>query len=91
MELEIIKNEAHEIEFVMKGNRHTFPNLLRSRLLENSDVDFVAYKLLHPLDDDCRFIVKTKKSGAKKALLDASKKLDADLSDLKKALEKNLK
>ena len=91
MELKVLKNDAHEIEFVMKGQRHTYPQLLRQRLLEDSDVSFVAYKLAHPLDDDCRFILKTKGKSAKKALEDAVKQIDKDLDSLKEAIEKKLK
>jgi DNA-directed RNA polymerase subunit L len=91
MELKILKNEPHELEFVMKDQRHTYPQILRERLLEDSDVSFVAYKLLHPLDNDCHFIVKTKGKGAKKALEEAAKQIDKDLDSLKDVIEKKLK
>ncbi len=91
MELKVLKNEAHEIEFLMKGQRHTYPQLLRQRLLEDSDVSFVAYKLPHPLDNDCRFILKTKGKSAKKALEDAVKKIGKDLDAFQEGIEKRLK
>src|SRR3989344_1966529 len=79
MELEVIKKDAHELEFVIKDNRHTFPSLLRDRLLSDSAVTFAAYKLSHPMDPDCRFIVKTKGKTAEKALLDACKRIEDDV------------
>ena len=91
MELKILKNEKDEIEFIMKDNRHTFPNLLRSRLLKTSGVSFAAYKLKHPLDNESQFIVKTKGKSAKKALTEATKAIDEDLITLRKTIEKKLK
>lgn len=91
MELKILKNEKDEMEFVMKGNRHTFPNLLRSRLLKTAGVSFVAYKLKHPLDSECQFIVKTKGKTAKKAITEAAESIDEDLSTFRKTIEKKLK
>ena len=35
MELEIIKSDKNSLEFYLEGERHTFPNLLKSRLLED--------------------------------------------------------
>lgn len=91
MEIKVLKNEPSELEFVLKDNRHTFPNLLRSRLLEDASVQFVAYKLVHPMDPDAQFILKTKGKGAKKALEDAAKLIENDLETLKDTLEKKLK
>ena len=87
MQIEVLSEKKNELEFVLKGERHTFPNLLRSALLEDSDVQFAAYKLNHPFDSDSQFIVKTKGKTAKKALSDALKKIDSDLSEFKKAFK----
>jgi DNA-directed RNA polymerase subunit L len=48
MKLEVIKNESDYLEFFIEGERHTLTNLLKEKLSEKSDVDFVAYKLEHP-------------------------------------------
>ena len=91
MDLKVLKNEAHEVEFVLKDNRHTFPALLRSCLLQDNSVVFAAYKLQHPLDSQSQFIVKTKGKSAKKALEDAVKQISKDLEELKEIAEKRLK
>ena len=91
MQLKFLKNEPSELEFVLKDNRHTFPNLLRSRLLDDPAVQFVAYKLNHPMDSDAQFIVRTKGKTAKKALEDAVKQIGKDLEEFKETLEKKLK
>ncbi|MBS3061130.1 MAG: DNA-directed RNA polymerase subunit L [Candidatus Diapherotrites archaeon] len=91
MEIKVLKNESNEIEFVLKDNRHTFPNLLRDRLLQDKSVTFAAYKLMHPLDNEAHIIVKTSGKNAKTALNDAVKQIDEDLEEFEKQLKKALK
>lgn len=91
MELVAVKKEAHEMEFTIKENRHTFASLLRDRLLQDSAVTFAAYKLNHPMDPDCQFIVKTKGKTAEKALMDACKQIESDLDSFEKSLQKTMK
>ncbi|MEW6294848.1 MAG: DNA-directed RNA polymerase subunit L [Candidatus Diapherotrites archaeon] len=91
MEIEIIKDTKNQIEFILKGERYTFPNLLKSKLLEDKDVEFVAFKLEHPMDKDSKFVLKTKEKTARKALSDASKTIMEELGEFKKALKKAVK
>ena len=91
MELVAVKKEAHEMEFIIKENRHTFASLLRDRLLQDSAVTFAAYKLNHPMDPNCQFIVKTKGKTAEKALMDAVKLIETDLDSFEKGLQKAMK
>jgi len=88
MELEVLNSSDNSAEFIIKGERHTFPNLLREALLEDEKVSFAAYSLNHPMDHDCRFIVKTEGKQAKKALSDALKRIDEKLDEFKKEIKK---
>ena len=87
MELDVKKSSANELRFVMKGERHSFPNLLRATLLQDQAVTFAAYTMPHPLGEDCEFIVKTKGKTAKKALSDAVKRIEGQLSEFEKAFK----
>ena len=87
MDIEVKKSTANELHFVMKGERHTFSNLLRETLLQDSSVTFAAYTLPHPLGPDCEFVVKTKGKTAKKALADATKKVEKKLAEFEKAFK----
>ena len=91
MELEVKKAEKNLLEFNIKGERHTLPNLLRSRLLKDSDVTFVSYTLRHPLDKDAEFVLRTGKKDAKKVLLDACSQLTTELKDFEGKLKKAMK
>ncbi|MCX6798680.1 MAG: DNA-directed RNA polymerase subunit L [Candidatus Diapherotrites archaeon] len=91
MELEVKNSKKNELEFVLKGERHTLPNLLRSEMLEDDAVSFVAYKLLHPFDRDSVFIVKTDGKTAKKAVSDALQRIDKQAEEFRKAFKAELK
>jgi DNA-directed RNA polymerase subunit L len=86
MKIEVITQDKEGIEFFITGERHTLPNLLKGKLMEDSDVDFCAYRLDHPLDKRARFVVKGK--SPKKSLENAIKSLKGDIAEFKKAFEK---
>ncbi len=88
MEIDVLENKKNEAEFLIKGERHSFPNLLRSTLLKDSSVEFVSYSLNHPLDKDAKFFLKTKGKTPKKALEDALKSIESDLKSFKNAFLK---
>ena len=85
MELEIFENKKNEAEFLIKEERHSFPNLLKSMLLEDSSVEFVSYSLDHPLGTDAKFVLKTRGKLPRKALEDSLKLVEKDLKAFKKA------
>ena len=87
MDVEVKKSSASELQVVLQGERHTFPNLLRDTLLQDSSVEFAAYILPHPLGDKAEIVVKTKGKNAKKAVADALKKIDKQLSEFEKAFK----
>ena len=91
MEIELIKNNKNMVEFSIKGERHTFSNLLKSRLLEDKSVEFASYLLEHPTDNSAKFILATKGKTPKKALEDAIKKIDDDLSEFEDIIKKAVK
>jgi len=91
MELEVLKSEKNFVEFVMKGERHTLPNLLKAKLMENPDVSFVAHTMRHPLESDSKFVLRTKSKPAIKALQEACDSIEEDLASFGKALKKALK
>ena len=91
MKMEVIRNEKEMAEFRLEGERHAFPNLLRSKLLENKGVEYVSYVLDHPLDRTCRFVIKTAGKTPKKALEEAAKEIEADLEEFGSKIKKAMK
>lgn len=91
MEITVLESKKDSLEFVLKGERHTFTNLLREALLQDPKVEFAAYSLNHPFDKDAKFIVKTEGKTAVKALSDALKLIDSNLGDFEEAVKKAFK
>ena len=91
MELEVLKNEQNHLEFVLKGERHTFPGLLKSKLLNNEAVTFASYVLDHPSDNKAHFVVKTKGVSVKKALSEACDAIEEELKEFEGAVKKAVK
>lgn len=71
IEIKILNYSDDLLEFEIDGETHTLLNPLRMELLNIDGVTFAAYKILHPLFDKARFIVRTDK--AKIKALDALK------------------
>ncbi|MBI4043720.1 MAG: DNA-directed RNA polymerase subunit L [Candidatus Diapherotrites archaeon] len=91
MKVEFLKKQKNFVEFKILGERHTFSSILKQELLNDESVEFAAYKLEHPMDQDCVFVVRTKDKSALKALEDAGKRLQSELKDLKGAMGKAMK
>jgi DNA-directed RNA polymerase subunit L len=91
MEIEVLRKEKNLLEFKIKGERHSLPNLLKAKLIDNKETEFVAYKLNHPLDEDSIFVLRTKKTEPKKVLAEALKEIEKDLTDFSKELKKAFK
>ena len=89
MEIEVLKEEKNLFEFKIKGERHTLPNLLKSKLIDKKEVEFVAYKLDHPSDPDSIFVLRAK--NPRKVLLNALKEIDLELDEFLKAVKKSIK
>lgn len=88
MKMEVIQNEKNTLEFYLLNERHTIANLLKEKLVKNSDVEFCAYKLDHPMEDKSRFIIKTSGKNPKKILEETIKEIKEELEEFKKAFEK---
>ncbi len=91
MELQVLKSEQNHVEFILKGERHTFPGLLKSKLLNNEAVTFASYELQHPFDNQAKFVVKTKGASVKKALTEACDAAEEELKEFEGAVKKALK
>ena len=78
----------NKIKFVADGQTHTLFNALRSALLEDEDVKFVAYRLSHPLKEEVIFVLETKKGSPIEAIKRALQKLRDKMNELKRDLLK---
>ncbi|MBI4210643.1 MAG: DNA-directed RNA polymerase subunit L [Candidatus Diapherotrites archaeon] len=91
MKLTVLKDGKDLVEFVLDGERHTFPGLLKSKLIASKDVQFVSYMLDHPTDKKARFILRTNGRSPKKVLDEAAKEIEGELEDFGKKVKKAIK
>ncbi|PIN85165.1 MAG: hypothetical protein COV47_03680 [Candidatus Diapherotrites archaeon CG11_big_fil_rev_8_21_14_0_20_37_9] len=91
MEIEVIRNEKDFAEFRFKDQKYTYPSLLKEKLLEDKSVEYVSYILDHPADKGARFVLRVKSGSPKKALEAAAKKVEAEIDDIDKKIQKALK
>ncbi len=60
MELKILKNEPKELRVEVKGEGHTFCNIVQEALLRQKLVEFAGYNIPHPLVSHPIIYVRTK-------------------------------
>jgi DNA-directed RNA polymerase subunit L len=88
MKLEIINKDKNFLEFRILGERHSLPNLLRARLSEKKEVEFVSYTLEHPMDNDSVFVLRTKGKEPSKVLLQVTGEIEKEIGEFETKLKK---
>ncbi|MBN2423307.1 DNA-directed RNA polymerase subunit L [Candidatus Woesearchaeota archaeon] len=89
MDINVIEDKKRRFVFELKGEDHTFCNILREELWNDKSVKVAAYNISHPLIGIPKFIVETdSKKSPKKALKDAVARLKKKNNDLEKEVKK---
>ncbi|MFT4304122.1 MAG: RpoL/Rpb11 RNA polymerase subunit family protein [Candidatus Woesearchaeota archaeon] len=92
MEIEILEESKNKIHFKIKGEDHTILNLLKEELWNDKNVKIAAYRMDHPLIGIPEMTVEvTQGNEAKKAIIDAVKRLDKKLDKVKDEFKSALK
>ncbi len=89
MEVNILNHEKTSLEFELIGVEHTIPELLTNKLSANAAVEFVSYKVEHPLVGKPKIIVKTKSKDALEVTLSAIEDIKEEIAEFKKAFKKS--
>lgn len=88
MELNIIKKTKNKLTFELRGEDHTFCNVLRKELWEDSSTKSAGYSMEGGLIDIPVFTIETSGKTPKKALLDASTRLIKKTEEFLKKIKK---
>lgn len=89
MELNIIEEGKNKIVVEVKGEDHTFCNLIRKELWNDGHVKAAAYTVDHPEVEQPKLVVETDgKEDPKKAMIEAAKRVKKDLEQFLKSFEK---
>ena len=75
MEFEIHEASKNRMRFSLRGETHTFCNLLRRELWNDKSVIVAGYKVEHALESAPVFLIETEGKDVKKALSDATSRL----------------
>ncbi len=75
MELKILEVKEDFVRLIIKGEDHTFLNLLQHYLLEDKDVIIAKYNMPHPLTGDPELIVRTNGKNPLQAIKEANEKI----------------
>ncbi len=89
MEPKIIEQSRYEIKFELGGEGHSFPNLLRTTLLEEPAVDFAGYSIDHPLLASPVFTLRTNRRQANVVMREALEKMLARTEQFRKIFAQN--
>jgi len=89
MDIEFIKKEKTEIEFVIKNDDVAFYNIIEKIASNNSEVEFVALKKADNLIDEFTFYIRTKSKAAKTVLLECISEAEKEFTKLIEELDKN--
>lgn len=87
MEINVIKNEKEYLELELRGEEAGIANALVEILLEDSSVEFAAYKLEHPQVGSPVLVLRVGEGSAMHTLKSAIKKLKKQAADFKDALK----
>ena len=88
MEINVISKTKKKLVFELKGEDHTFCNLLRDELWNVKGVVTSGYNIKHPLVGIPRFIVETESGTPQEALEAAAKAIKKKSDDFAKQFAK---
>lgn len=75
MEVKVVELEGNYVKLEIRGEDHTYLNLLQHYLLEDEDVEIAKYNVPHPLQDRAELVVKTKGKNSLEAIKEANEKI----------------
>lgn len=84
MEFVVVEESKTKLVFDLRGETHTFANLLKEELLSTKGVTTASYRVDHPLTGVPRFLVETKGVEPRKALKEALNSIKKKAETFKK-------
>lgn len=91
MEIEIVEEKKNKLIFKVKDVTHTFCNILKEELNNNSHVNVATYAIMHPLVGIPQFILETDGAEPRKVLVDAAQKVKKQFEKFEKDVVKEVK
>ncbi len=89
MEVKILEMGDDYVRLVVKGEDHTFLNLLQHYLLEDKDVIIAKYDIPHPLVGEPELFVRTSGKNPVEAIKEANEKIVKVCEELLEKVKKS--
>lgn len=90
MNIKVLEEKKNKIVFELDGVSHGFCNLLKTELWNDDQVKVATYAIRHPLVDKPSFVVETDGIEPKKALVNASSRVQKMLEKFEKEFSKEV-
>ncbi len=91
METDILESSKTKLKFKIKGETHTFCNILRRELWKDKSTKVAGYRIEKSLENEPIFILETDAKDPKKSLLEAVQRLKKEFKELEPKLIKAIK
>ena len=91
MELNVLESKKNKLMLEIKGEDHTFCNMLKEELWNNKHTKAASYYIKHPLVGVPTLVLETDGEDPVKMLQAAAKKLGKDLDKFKDIFSKEVK
>ena len=88
MEFNVLEESKTKLVFELRGETHTFCNVLKDELRKMKGVEIATYRIDHPLVGIPQFLIETKGVEPRKALQTALKILKKKAEEFKKETKK---
>ena len=88
MEINVLEESGKRMVFELKGESHSFCNLLKELLHDVKGVELASYKVEHPLVGVPKFLIETKGIEPREALKKAISEMKKVGKDFKKEVAK---
>ncbi len=75
MKIDVLEDKKNKLVFEVEGMGHTFINILKNELWNDSHVKVATYAVKHPLVNVPKMIVETDGASPRKIIADAAKRL----------------
>ena len=88
MEIKILEDKKNKLVFEIDGMGHTFINLLKNELWNDSHVKVATYSIRHPIISKPKFIIETDGSNPRSAMVSAVSRLKKTSDKFKRDIVK---
>ncbi|AKG91602.1 DNA-directed RNA polymerase, subunit L [Geoglobus ahangari] len=82
MEVKVIELTDDYAKLLIKGEDHTYLNLLQYELVNDESVLLAKYNVLHPLKDEAEFMIRTSGKSPIDALREANERIISKVEEV---------